>query len=77
MDMGSLLGTILWSILNCKRTVMSTVKHPLIKLILTVAHIVDSTNRGTPGDTPKYYHPYSGDTQRYPHFGEPPDKYIR
>ena len=55
---------------------MSTVKNPLIRLILTIAHIVDSTNRGTLGDPPKYYHPYSGDTQRYPHFGEPPDKYI-
>ena len=33
MDMGSSLGTIL----NYKRTLMSTVKGPLIRLILTVA----------------------------------------
>ena len=35
MDMGSLLGIILGTILNCKRTTMSTAKGPL----LTVAHI--------------------------------------
>ena len=40
MDMGSLLGTILGTILNYKRTLTSTVKGgPLIRLILTVAHI--------------------------------------
>ena len=39
MDMGSLLGTILGTILNYKRTLMSTVKGPLIRLILTVAHM--------------------------------------
>ena len=39
MDMGSLLGTILGTILNYKRTLMSTVKGPFIRLILTVAHI--------------------------------------
>ena len=40
MDMGSLLGTILGTILNYKRILMSTAKGPLIRLILTVAHIV-------------------------------------
>ena len=39
MDMGSLLGTRLGTILNYKRTLMSTVKGPLIRLKLTVAHI--------------------------------------
>ena len=39
MDMGSLLGTLLGTILNYKRTLMSTVKGPLIRLILTVAHM--------------------------------------
>ena len=39
MDMGSLLGTIFGTILNYKRILMSTVKGPLIRLILTVAHI--------------------------------------
>ena len=39
MDMGSLLGTILGTILNYKRTLMSTVKEPLIRLILTAAHV--------------------------------------
>ena len=40
MDMGSLLGTIFGTILNYKRTLMSTVKGPLIRLIWTVAHII-------------------------------------
>ena len=40
MDMGSLLGTILGTILNYKRTLMSTVKGPLVRLILTVAHML-------------------------------------
>ena len=40
MDMGSLLGTILGSILNYQRgPPMSTAKGPLIRLILTVAHM--------------------------------------
>ena len=39
MDMGSLLRTILGTILNYKRILMSTVKGPLMRLILTVAHV--------------------------------------
>ena len=39
MGTGSLLGKIFGTILNYKRTLMSTVKGPLIRLILTVAHI--------------------------------------
>ena len=39
MDMGSLVGTILGTILDYKRTLMSTFKGPVIRLILTVAHI--------------------------------------
>ena len=39
MDMGSLLGTILGAILNDKRGLMSTLNGPLVKQILTVAHI--------------------------------------
>ena len=44
MDMGSLLGTLLGTILNYKRTLMSTVKRPLIRQILTVAHMSHSLN---------------------------------
>ena len=36
MDMGSLLGTLLVTILNYKRDPTSTVQGPLIRLILTV-----------------------------------------
>ena len=39
MDMGSLLGTMLGTILNYKKAFMSIVKGPLIRLILTVAHM--------------------------------------
>ena len=39
MDMGSLLGAILGTILDYKRTLMSTFKGPLIRLILTIAHM--------------------------------------
>ena len=39
MDMGSLLGTILGAILNYKRGPMSTLNGPLVKQILTVAHM--------------------------------------
>ena len=39
MDMGSLLGTILGAIQNYKRVSMSTLNGPLVKQILTVAHI--------------------------------------
>ena len=45
MDMGSLLGTILGTMLNYKRTFMSTVKGLLIRLILTVAHMLSSFSR--------------------------------
>ena len=39
MDMGSILGTILRATLNYKRVPMSTINGPLVKQILTVAHI--------------------------------------
>ena len=39
MDMGSILGTILRAILNYKRVPMSTLNGPLVKQILTVAHM--------------------------------------
>ena len=38
-DMGPLVGTILGTIPIYKRDPMSTVKGPLIRLILTVAHM--------------------------------------
>ena len=40
MDMGSLLQTILGAILNYKRVPMSTLNGPLLKQILTVAHMI-------------------------------------
>ena len=39
VDMGSLLGTILGTILSHKMALMSTVKGPLVRLILTVTHM--------------------------------------
>ena len=39
MDMGSLLGTICGAILNYKRVPLSTLNGPLVKQILTVAHV--------------------------------------
>ena len=39
MDMGSLLGTILGAILNYKSVAMSTLDGPLVKQILTIAHV--------------------------------------
>ena len=41
LDMGSLLETILGTMLNYKRGPMSTVKGPFIGLILTVAHMIN------------------------------------
>ena len=37
MDMGSLLGTLFWTVLNYNRDPMSTTKGPLMRQILTVA----------------------------------------
>ena len=39
MDMDSILGTILGTILNYEEVPMSTLNGPLVKQILTVAHI--------------------------------------
>ena len=44
MDMGSLLGTMLRTILHYKRGPVSTVKGPLIRLTFTVAHMSYSLN---------------------------------
>ena len=44
MDMGSLLGTMLGTILNYKRTLMFTVRGPLLRLIVTVAHMINTFN---------------------------------
>ena len=40
MDMGSLLGTMLGTILNYQRAPMSTLNGPLVWIILTVAYII-------------------------------------
>ena len=49
MDMGSLLGTILGAILNYKSVPMSTLDGPLVKQILTIAHVSSGGGCGTGG----------------------------
>ena len=59
MDMCSLFGTILGTILTTKGTPMSTVKGPLIRLMLTVPSVPPQHVKeiGRSGDVPELQFP--------------------